>query len=126
MGHSAPYTAVITLCVMAGHHWRSVRTRFLNDGIADPMALTSLHVMLDKVESVVLEAVVSGAGHEKGAAKAAHDKFLTDLYATPAQLVKLNGKTTLVVAPPEGFETPEAVEQGFDAFAKMLGGGRRR
>lgn len=111
---------------MAGHHWRSVRTRFLNDGIANPMALTSLHAMLDKVESVVLEAVVTGAGNEKGAAKAAHDKFITDLYTTPASLVKLNGKTSLVVEPPEGFETPEAVEQGFNAFAQMLGGSRRR
>lgn len=125
MGHRSPYTAVITLCVMAGYHWRSVRTRFLNDGIADPMALTSMHAMLDKVEAVVLEAVVSNAGNEKGAGKAAHDKFITELYTTPPQMVKLNGKTTLVVAPPEGFETPEAVEEGFTAFAKMLGGRRR-
>ena len=110
---------------MAGHHWRAVRTRFLNDGIANPMELSSLHAMLDKVESVVLEAVVNGAGTKKGEAKAAHDKFIRDLYTVPPGLAKLNGHTETDEVP-EGFETPEAVEQGFDAFAKMLGGGRRR
>lgn len=108
---------------MAGHHWRAIRTRFLNDGIADPMALTSLHAMLDKVEAVVLEAVVTGAGNGKGEAKAAADQFLGSLYTPPPSLAKLNGVAAVDNdEPPEGFETPAAVEAGFDAFAKMLGG----
>lgn len=111
---------------MAGHHWRSIRTRFINDGIADPMALTSLHAMLDKVESVVLEAVASGADNKPGAAKAAVEKFQRDLYTVPPELRGLNGGASEATTVPEGFETPEAVEQGFNAFAAMLGGSRRR
>lgn len=112
---------------MAGHHWRSIRTRFLNDGIADPMALTSIHALLDKVESVVTEAVAHSAENKPGAAKAAVETFTRELYTVPPELAKLNGGTGLDPDEiPEGFETPAAVEKGFDAFAAMLGGRKRR
>lgn len=121
MGNGPPYTAVITLSAMAALHWRAIRVRFLNDGIADPMALTSLHTLLDLVEAVVLEAVVSQAKKPEEA-KSKRTRFLDQLYAPVAEEAKvLNGSG--YKPPPSGFEAPEAVEAGFNAFAGMLGGG---
>lgn len=118
MGYSAPYTAVITLTVMAGHHWRTIRTRLLNNGIPNPMALTSLHAMLDAVEDLVLQAVVSEAKTAEEA-QTKRSRFLDSLYApTTDEAKKLNGDG--YKPPPSGFEAPEEVENAFDAFARML------
>lgn len=117
VGYSAPYTAVITLSVMAGHHWRILRTRLLNNGIPNPMALTSLHAMLDAVEDLVVQAVMSEATtSEEAQTKRSH--FLSSLYAPMGQeAAKLNGEGYKPT--PAGFETPETVENAFDAFAAM-------
>lgn len=117
VGYGPPYTAVVTLSVMAGQHWRTIRTRLLNNGIPDPMALTSLHAMLDAVEDLVVQAMISDCVKAEEA-RAKRAKFLNALYApTGETALRLNGdgyKPT-----PAGFDTPEDVENAFDAFAAM-------
>lgn len=118
MGYCAPYTAVITLSVMAGHHWRTIRTRLLNNGIGNLMALPTLHAMLDAVEAIVLEAVVSDCT-KADEAQRKRTQFLDSLYApTTGTAKKLNGSG--YKPPPSGFETPQAVEDSFTAFAKAV------
>lgn len=51
MGHRAPYQAVVALCVTTAESWRTLRPRIPGD----PMALTSLHVLLDHAEVAILE-----------------------------------------------------------------------
>lgn len=118
VGYSAPYTAVVTLSVMAGHHWRLIRTRLLNNGVPRPMELTSLHAMLDAVEDLVLQAVMSDA-ETADEAQRKRTKFLDSLY-TPigAEAHRLNGDGYRPA--PAGFETNEHVEDAFTAFSKAL------
>lgn len=118
MGHGAPYTAVISLSVMAAHHWRTVRTRLLNNGIGNLMELTSLHSMLDAVEAIILEAVVSDAKTQKEADRK-RARFLDALYAPDtAEAKKLNGAGYKPM--PSEFAVPKQVEADFDAFARAV------
>ncbi|AKU45240.1 hypothetical protein SEA_TRES_41 [Mycobacterium phage Tres] len=120
MGHGAPYTAVISLSVMAAHHWRTIRTRLLNNGIGNLMQLTSMHALLDAVEAIVLEAIVADAVKPEQA-KHKRDQFLDALYApTTPEAKKLNGDG--YKPPPSEFAVPEQVEADFDAFARMVAG----
>lgn len=112
MGHCAPYIAVITLAVMTAHHWRSVRTKLLLAGVADPMGLRNMHMLLDVVESMVLESLSTG-GRE---AEFHRSQFLDQLYS-PANDVGLGGGA----AAPAGF-APDEVEAAFDAFAAATTG----
>lgn len=118
MGHGAPYTAVISLSVMAAHHWRTIRVRLMNNGIGNLMALTSLHAMLDAVEAIILEAVVSDAKTTREA-EVKRTRFLDSLYApeTP-EAKKLNGAGYKPM--PSEFAVPAQVEADFDAFARAV------
>lgn len=118
MGYGAPYTAVVSLSVMAAHHWRTVRTRLLNNGIGDLMALASLHAMLDAVEAIILEAVVADATTTKEA-KAKRARFLDSIYAPNTDEAKrLNGDGYKPM--PSEFAVPKQVEDDFNAFARAV------
>jgi hypothetical protein len=113
VGHRAPYIAVITLAVMTAHHWRSVRGKLLLAGVADPMGLRNMHMLLDVVESMVLESLSSTGGRE---AEFHRSQFLDQLYS-PANDVGLGGGDVA----PAGF-APDEVEAAFDAFAAATTG----
>lgn len=107
-GTARPYVAVVTLAVMTGHHWRTLRQKLLAGGIADPMTLPSMHVLLDHTEAVVTEALSHGED-----AKAELDSFNRSLYGPTPDALRLNGPDYV----PAGF-SDEDVEASFDAFAR--------
>ena len=115
MGHRAPYVAVITLSVLAAHHYRQVRTRLLLAGIADPMGLRNMHMLLDTVESMVLESLSMSGDRD---AEFQRSQFIDRLYS-PVNDAGLNGSG--YAGTPAGFED-DAVEASFDAFAAATGG----
>ena len=106
-GTARPYVAVVSLAVMCGHHWRTIRQKLLAAGIADPMALPSMHVLLDYTESMAVEALASG---EDGRREV--DSLYRRLYGPTPEALSLNGDDYV----PPGF-SPEEVEASFDAFS---------
>lgn len=107
-GTARPYAAVVTLAVLTGHHWRTMRHKMLSAGIADPMRLTSMHALLDFTESVVVESI---ANSENGQRELAG--FYRRMYGPES--AELNGDG--YQAAPAGFDDDE-VESAFDAFAR--------
>lgn len=86
------------------------------------MKLSSMHVLLDITEKVVMEALAH-SGQGKDAAREGKQKvteLLDDLYA-PEPQTELNIDEYLPL--PAGFE-PEQMEASFDAAAKALGSAR--
>jgi hypothetical protein len=108
VGHRAPYVAVITLAVMAAHHYRTLRTKLLLAGISDPMGLRTMHMLLDTIESMVLESM-SMSGDRDAEFKRA--QFIDSLYSP----VVAGGSGA-----PAGF-SPDEVDSAFDAFAAASG-----
>lgn len=115
-GTARPYTAVIQLALMAAHNWRIIRARYGDKGIADPMRLPSMHVVLDAAEALAVESAASGATTSAEAKQKVSDLY-NRLYAPDlTELVRdVNGGKYL--PPPPGFDD-EAVEASFDAFLK--------
>lgn len=107
-GTARPYVAVVSLAVMCGHHWRTIRQKLLAAGIADPMALPSMHVLLDYTESMAVEALASG---EDGRREV--DSLYRRLYGPTPEALSLNGDDYV----PQGF-SPEEMEASFDAFSR--------
>mgnify|MGYP001213544850 CR=1 FL=1 len=107
-GTARPYVAVVTLAVMTGHHWRTLRSKLLSAGVANPMTLPSMHVLLDFTESIISEALASGED-----AKTELDTFNRKLYGPTPEALRLNGPDYV----PPGF-SDEDVEASFDAFAR--------
>lgn len=114
MGHSPPYVAVITLSVMTAHHWRPVRTKLLLAGIADPMGLRNMHMLLDTVESMILESM-SMSGEKDAEFK--RSQFIDQLYSPANDVGLSDGKAAI----PAGF-SPDEVDSAFDAFAAATAG----
>jgi hypothetical protein len=120
-GTERPYTAVVTLSVMAAHHWRTLR---MECGTERPMeSYPNMHVLLDKIEKIILEAMVSDKPKEDIARR---KSFLNSIYKpdvakatkalnemTPRER-RLARKAALAEAP-AGFEDT-SVEASFDAF----------
>jgi hypothetical protein len=106
-GTARPYTAVLTLCVLTGRHWRTIRMRMLANGITDPLGLRSLHALLDSAEALALES----QHDEKGRAQ-----FLDSLYAPLLETRDLNGPGYRPV--PAGF-SPEEQDASFEAFRRL-------
>lgn len=111
MGHCPPYIAVITLSVMTAHHWRVIRTKLIQAGIADPMSLTSLHVVLDTTEAAILEGFAMSRAKD---AEMKQSLFLDKLYSPTADQFGINDED--YDATPKGFAS-EDIEASFDAFA---------
>lgn len=97
---------------MTAHHWRTLRLKLTLAGISQPMALPSMHVLLDNTESAILEAM-HGDNPKDGETK--RSMFIDRLYAPTPESMALNGSD--YVPQPEGFE-PDEVEAAFDAFAQ--------
>ena len=107
-GTARPYVAVVTLSVMTGHHWRTLRQKLLAAGVTDPLAIPSLHALLDHTEAVVAEALSQGQD-----ARSELDSFNRSLYGPTAEALRLNGPDYV----PPGF-SDEDIEASFDAFAR--------
>ncbi|GAT16312.1 putative uncharacterized protein [Mycolicibacterium thermoresistibile] len=119
MGHGAPYVAVISLALMAAYHWRTLRQRMRANGITDPMALPSMHAIIDETEALALEAAGAGTD-DPDRARRERQELLDKLYApAPEGAEDLNGEQ--YQPPPAGFEDPAEVEASFDAFSRALG-----
>jgi len=103
-GTARPYLAVVTLAVMTAHHWRTIRTKLVQAGVADVMRLPTAHILLDTTEAAVLEAM-SGERDSELQRKAFIDKLYSPLSDPGAP-----------AGPPRGF-TAEDTEDSFDAFA---------
>lgn len=116
-GTARPYIAVINLVVITAHHWRSMRAKLAQNGIADPMhTMQSMHALLDFTEQTTLESLAkSGEGqnaHEQ--AKRAIESFMFKLYAPDPDTRAEDGRVPI----PAGFDE-SAMEGNFDAFMKM-------
>lgn len=103
-GTARPYIAVITLAVMTAHHWRTIRLKLVQSGVHDPMALPTMHILLDATEAAILEAMSTGADGEMK-----RTVFIDRLYSP------LSDPAGISEAPP-GFAADDT-EDAFDAFA---------
>ncbi|EHI13129.1 DUF7240 domain-containing protein [Mycolicibacterium thermoresistibile] len=104
---------------MAAYHWRTLRQRMRANGITDPMALPSMHAIIDETEALALEAAGAGTD-DPDRARRERQELLDKLYApAPEGAEDLNGEQ--YQPPPAGFEDPAEVEASFDAFSRALG-----
>jgi hypothetical protein len=103
-GTARPYLAVVTLAVMTAHHWRTIRLKLVQSGVHDPMALPTMHILLDATEAAVLEAM---SGDRDSAMK--RTLFIDRLYSPLADPATASQQ-------PRGF-TDDDTEDAFDAFA---------
>lgn len=103
-GTARPYIAVITLAVMTAHHWRTIRLKLVQSGVHDPMALPTMHIILDTTEGAVLEAMSGDRDSEMK-----RTLFLDKLYSPLADPAAPSDA-------PRGF-TDDDTEDAFDAFA---------
>lgn len=101
---------------MAAHNWRTLRSRLQGNGIADIMALPSMHVVLDAMEQLGLESAVHGARKEEEA-KSKVGAFYNKLYAPDPTARIINGDGWQ--PKPAGFEEEE-IEASFDAFMSAV------
>jgi hypothetical protein len=99
---------------MTAFHWRTVRTSLLLAGIADPMGLRNMHMLLDATESKILESISMSGERD---AEFQRSQFLDQLYS-PANDVGLGGGRAAI---PAGFE-PDEVDSAFEAFAAATSG----
>lgn len=104
MGDRAPYVAVINLALMTAQHWRTIRLKLIQSGIHDPMRLTSMHILLDTTEQLILDSMVSNKPEED---KRQRQDFLNILYRPVVKKGELP-------PPPPGFE--DEGEGSFDQF----------
>lgn len=119
-GTARPYIAVINLVVITAYHWRSMRAKLAQTGIADPLrTMTSMHALLDYTEQITLESLAK-SGEGKNAyeqSKRAVDNFMFKLYAPdPNMPTDPDGRVPV----PAGFDE-DAMEGNFDAFMRMGG-----
>lgn len=101
---------------MAAHNWRALRSRLQDKGIADVMAMPSMHHVLDVIEQMGLESAVHGATKEIEA-KAKISAFYNKLYAPDPTARIINGDGWQ--PQPAGFEEAE-IEASFDAFMSAV------
>ena len=97
---------------MAAHNWRSLRVRAADNGIADLMECSTMHVVLDLIEQVGLESATAGS-KTSTQAKSAISAYFDRLYKPDPITQKINGDGYL--PPPPGF-SDEEVEASFEAF----------
>lgn len=102
---------------MAAHNWRALRVRAAEKGIGDLMALSTMHVVLDLIEQVGLEAAAAGA-KTKVEAEGKIRSYYGKLYRPDPTAIRLNGGK---LEPPPGFGEDE-IEASFDAFLAAGGG----
>lgn len=105
-GTARPYLAIVNLAVTCAQSWRRIRPRIVNNGIPDPMELTSMGVLLDMTEEIILECMVTGNATKD---EMTRDGFYNRLYAP----IVIEGET---VGPPPGW-SDEETDDSFDAFA---------
>jgi hypothetical protein len=119
-GTARPYTAVVTLSLFTGHHWRNIRCRLADAGIPNPLALPSLHSILDITEDIVVDSLYRSGQKDDGPPSPGELKvrqFYDAIYA-PEPKDDDDDTATADRAVPAGFENPEDVESDFDAFLR--------
>lgn len=119
MGDSAPYVAVINLALMTAHHWRTLRLKLIQNGVPNPMALPTAHVLLDLTEHVLLESMQSDKPEDDAARRT---EFMDALYRPIVK--KRSELPSGWREPPPGFEDDDANAAASDAAMAMIS--RRR
>lgn len=114
-GTARPYTAVAVLALQSAYMWRAVRLKLLTAGIADPMGLPSMHVVLDVTEKLIVESMdeeqLTG--------------FFDRLYGPPRAPVTVGkGRKRKKVPPPPGF-SPEEMAASWRAWTSAQGSAAR-
>jgi hypothetical protein len=113
-GTARPYTAVCTLAGITGQHWRIIRQHLLANGVTDPMALPSMHALLDVTEQMVIDSM---QGTSEASIRMKRDGFYDQLYRPDPADNDVNGEDYRPV--PDGFEDGED-DAAFDAFARAV------
>ena len=112
-GTARPYTAVVELSGVTGHHWSRLRAKIIGFGIADPMTLPTLHALLDVTEAMVVEVL----SHDKNA-KRKVDEFYDAVYAPErADLARAGSGWR---PPPAGFSDDDIAEVAASSVAEMI------
>lgn len=106
MGTARSYTAVVSLANLAGHHWRALRNKLMCSGIADPMALPTMHAVLDVIETMAVEATVDGT--PKGKRKL--EEFYDAIYRPERRAKKGGPVDDGWRPPPAGFSEEDIAE----------------
>ena len=118
-GTARPHAAVITLSLYTGHNWRMVRHKLLLAGIDQPMALPSLHAVLDVTEEIIVEALAHTNSEREGPpteGERAVKKFYDSIYRPdPDDFGDFEDRPIV----PSGFEDPDMIEDNFDAFIRV-------
>lgn len=109
-GTARPYVAVVTLAVIAACHWRTIRVKLVGAGVVEPMALGSMHMVLDLAETLVVESFKNAKEPQRELAS-----FYRRLYGPSPEAMALNGDG--YDPTPPGFSEQE-MEAAFDAFSR--------
>lgn len=104
---------------MTAFNWRTLRPHLLNSGVADPMALPSMHSLLDVMEQLIVESKVNSA-KDSADAKHAIAQFYDSLYK-PDRTLPDAGEYKGVKAAPF---TEEESAAAFAAFMSGAAGAR--
>lgn len=112
-GTARPYLAVSTLAVHTAQHWRVIRAHLINHGIADPMELPSMHVLLDVTEQLEIESIQGSTPAETARKRS---QFYDRLYTPERNRVSIVNGPSYTPAD-AGLSDPE-IEDAFDEFAR--------
>jgi hypothetical protein len=96
---------------MTAQHWRTLRLKLIQSGVANPMALPTAHILLDMTEALILESMVSDDREDD---RQQRERFMSALYRVAAKPEE--GKPDGWIEPPPGFDDDDANEAAFDAF----------
>ena len=98
---------------MTAHNWRTVRARYADKGIADPMgSIKTMHAVLDVMEQIGLESAMASA-KSTTEARSEMSAYFDKLYKPDLTAIKVNGDG--YQPQPPGFSAEE-MEASFDAF----------
>jgi hypothetical protein len=103
---------------MTAFNWRTLRPHLLNAGVPDPMALPSMHSLLDVMEQLILESKANSA-KDSAEAKRSIEQFYDALYK-PDRTLPDAGEYKGVKAAPF---TEEESAASFATFLSATGGG---
>lgn len=123
-GTARPYAAVTTLALFTGHNWRTIRHKLTLAGIKNPMALPSLHTLLDITESIVIESLFRSGEKKEGPPTSGERKvqeFYDSIYRPDPTDDSEDDELTETPYVPSGFEDPNEIEDSFDALLRSGG-----
>jgi len=101
---------------MTAFNWRTLRPHLLNAGVSDPMALPSMHSLLDVMEQIIVESRVNSA-KDSSEAKRNVAEFYDSLYKPDRTLPEVAAAIPAAQPAPFTEEESAASAAQFAAFA---------